>query len=158
MEGSMFNKILVCLDGSGFAEQIMPYVLEEALAFESKVILLQVLSVPGILTPAIPGSPGTPVHTSSMLKKLQENQDKAKDYLEQVAQPLREQGLDVECITLEGSPGSMITSYASENDVDLIAIATHGHTGMRHVLFGSVAESVVRESAMPLLMIRPRFP
>lgn len=152
----MYNKILVCLDGSGFAEQIIPYVLEEALAFKSKVILLQVFSIPGIPTPAIPGSPGSQIRTASMLKRLQENESKAKDYLERVAQPLRKRRLHVECIMLEGSPGSTITSYANENNVDLIAIATHGHSGIRHVLLGSVAEHVMRESGVPLLIIRPK--
>ncbi len=152
----MYNKILVCLDGSGFAEQIIPYVLKEALAFKSKVILLQVFSHPGIPVPAIPGSTGTQVRTTSMLKRLQENEDKARDYLEHVAEPLRKRRLQVECIVLEGLPSSTITNYAKEHQVDLIAITTHGHSGVRHVLFGSVAESVVRESEVPLLIIRPR--
>jgi len=158
MRGSMFNKILVCLDGSSFAERIIPYVLEEALAFKSKVILLQVLSIPGIVTPGIPGSPGVPMHSSSMLEQLQKDRDEAKDYLKRVAQPLREQGLHVKCVTLEGPPGSTITNCANENNIDLIAIASHGHSGLRHVLFGSVAEFVVRESGVPILMIRPKRP
>lgn len=152
----MFNKILVCLDGSGLAEQIMPYVLEEASAFRSNVILLQVFSIPGVPTPSIPGFPQTQVRTTSMLKRLREDEGKAKEYLERVAQPLRKRRLHVECITLEGLPGPTIASYADENNVDLVAIATHGHSGIRHVLFGSVAEYVVRESGVPLLIIRPK--
>ena len=152
----MFNKILVCLDGSRFAERIIPYFLEEALAFKSKVILLQVLNIPGMLTPEVPGFPGVPMHTSSMPEQLRKDRDEAKDYLKHVAQPLREQGLHVKCVTLAGPPSPTITSYANENNVDLIAIATHGHSGLRHVLFGSVAEFVVRESRVPILMIRPK--
>ena len=158
MGGSTFNKILVCLDGSRFAEQIMPHVLEAALAIKSKIILLQVLSIPGVLTPDIPGFSGVPVRSSSMLEQLRKDENKAKDYLKHVAQPLRKQGLRVKCVTLEGPPDSTITSYANENNVDLIAIATHGHSGLRHVLFGSVAEAVVRESRVPILMIRPKHP
>jgi nucleotide-binding universal stress UspA family protein len=152
----MYNKILVCLDGSGFAEQIIPYVLEEALAFKSKVVLLQVFSLPSIPVPTIPGSTVTQVRTTSMLKRLQESEDRARDYLERVAEPLRKRRLQVECVTLEGLPSSTITNYAKEYKVDLIAISTHGHSGVRHILFGSVAESVVRDSEIPLLIIRPR--
>ena len=152
----MFKKIMVALDGSKFAEQIIPYVLEEALAFKSKVILLQVLSIPGISTPGIPGFPGVPMRSSSMPDQIRKDKDKAQDYLKHVAQPFLEQGLRVKCVTLEGPPGSVITSYANENKVDLIAIASHGHSGLRHALFGSVAEFVVRESGVPILMIRPK--
>jgi nucleotide-binding universal stress UspA family protein len=154
----MFKKILVCLDGSQLAEQIVPYVLSEALAFKSKVILLKVLSIPSLLTPDLPGFPGVPVHTSSTLDKVVKEKDRAKEYLEQISQPLRKKGLRVECITLEGPPGSTITSYANENKVDLIAIATHGHSGLRHLLFGSVAEVVIRDASVPILMIKPKHP
>ena len=154
----MFNKILVCLDGSQLAEQIMPYVLKEALAFKSKVILLRVLSLPYVMTPEIPGSPGVPVLSSSAADKLAKHEDAAKDYLEHIAQPLRKNGLRVDCVTLEGLPGSTIAEYANKNKVDLIAIATHGHSGLRHALVGSVAEFVIREVDVPILMIRPKHP
>ena len=150
------KKILVCLDGSKFAEQIMPYVLKQATALNSKVILLQVLSIPGIQAPAIPGFPAVPMRSSSMLEQLQKDKDKAQDYLENLAQPLSKKGIHVESITLEGSPGPAIINYANEHKVDLIAIATHGRSGLRHALFGSVAEIIVRESGLPILLIRPK--
>ena len=98
------------------------------------------------------------MRTSPMLDQLRKDEDKAKDYLEHVAQQFREHRVHVECVTLEGSPGPTITSYANENNIDLIAIATHGYSGLRHILFGSIAEFVVRESTLPLLMIRPKHP
>ena len=60
------------------------------------------------------------------------------------------------CKTLIGSPGPTIISYANESNIDLIAIASHGHSGLRNILLGSVAEYVVRESGLPILMIRPK--
>ena len=152
----MFKKILVCLDGSQFAEQIIPYALEEALAFKSNVTLLRVVGIPGIVAPNIPGFPGVPAHSSSMAEQHQRDREEAKDYLKRVAQPFHERGLHVKSVTLEGPPGSTIINYASENNIDLIAIASHGHSGLRHILFGSVAEFVVRESGIPILMIRPK--
>jgi len=152
----MFKKILVCLDGSEIAEKIIPFVREEALATGSKVILLRVVSIPGDLTLDIPGFPAVPFHRSSMPEQLKKEDNMAKAYLRKAAQRLREQGIKVMSKTLLGPPGPTIISYASENKIDLIAIASHGHGGLRNFLFGSVAEYVVRESVLPILLIRPK--
>ena len=55
-----------------------------------------------------------------------------------------------------GSPAEEIKRFAEEESVDLIAMATHGRTGLQHVLLGSVAEKVVRLSSVPVLTIKPR--
>jgi len=152
----MFKKILVCLDGSEIAEKIIPFVREEALATGSQVILLRVVGIPSNLTVDIPGFPAVPLRTSSMPEHLKKEDNTAKAYLKQVAQPMDKQGIQVKCETLMGSPGSTIISYINENNIDLIAIASHGHSGLRNVLLGSVAEYVVRESDLPILIIRPK--
>jgi nucleotide-binding universal stress UspA family protein len=152
----MFKKILVCLDGSEIAEKIIPFVRDEALALGSRVILLRVVSIPSNLTLDIPGFPAVPFAISSMPEQLKKEDNIAKAYLRKVARGLREQGIKVMSKTLFGPPGPTIISYASENKVDLIAIASHGHGGLRNFLFGSVAEYVVRESVLPILMIRPK--
>jgi nucleotide-binding universal stress UspA family protein len=56
-------------------------------------------------------------------------------------------------VVLSGDPASMIASTAADSEVDLIVVATHGHTGWRHFVFGSVAEKIVRLSACPVLTI-----
>jgi nucleotide-binding universal stress UspA family protein len=152
---NMFKKILVCLDGSEIAEKIVPFVREEASATGSKIILLRVVIIPSGSTLNIPGFPATRLNTSSIPEELKDD-NVAEAYLEQVAQPIRKQGIQVECKTLIGSPGPTIISYANENNIDLIAIASHGHSGLRNVLVGSVAEYVLRESVLPILMIRPK--
>ena len=153
---NMFKKILVCLDGSEIAERIIPFVRDEVLAIGSRVILLRVVSIPSNLTLDIPGFPAVPFTRSSMPEQLKKEDNTAKAYLRKVAQPLREQGIMVTSKTLIGPPGPTIISYAGEINADLIAIASHGHGGLRKFLFGSVAEYVVRESVLPLLMIRPK--
>ena len=152
----MFKKILVCLDGSEIAEKIIPFVRDEALAIGSRVILLRVVSIPSNLTLDIPGFPAVPFTRSSMPEQLKKEDNIAKAYLRKVARDLREQGIKVMSKTMIGPPGPTIISYASEINVDLIAIASHGHSGLRNLLVGSVAEYVVRESALPILMIRPK--
>ena len=137
----MFEKILVCLDGSSLAEQILPYAVEVAQRFSSRIILLQVVP---------------PSSVSTGVDNTVEVFAPAKAYLERMAQPLRDAGLDVECVTLLETPGQAIISYANKSGAGLIAIATHGRGGLGRVMFGSVADFVLRESRLPVLMIRPQ--
>lgn len=152
----MFKKILVCLDGSEIAERILPVVKEQAKELGSTVVLVRVVNLPGDVTLGVPGFPSVPMHTGGMPALLKKEYDLTGDYLKKTAGSLRSQGINVENQTLVGLPGPSIISYASESGSDLIALVTHGHSGLRNVLLGSVAEYVVRESGLPILMIRPR--
>lgn len=154
----MFEKILVCLDGSNLAEQILPYATEEALHFNSKLVLFQVVTLPSVVVPGIPGVPGAPVQTVRMLEQSKKEEVAAKTYLNRVARPLRKRGIKMECVTLQGMAGEAIVDYAEKNKIGLIAIATHGRSGLRRAVFGSVADFVLRESRLPILIIRPEEP
>jgi len=150
----MFAKILVCLDGSGLAEQIVPYAMEAATHFGSKVVLLQVIStVSSTIASSIPGVEPVPIPT----EEIRREENEAEAYLERVARSLREKGLDVECVTvLAAQPGEAIVRYANSSDVDLLAIATHGRSGLRRLVVGSVGGFVLRNSGLPMLVIRPK--
>ena len=152
----MFEKILVCLDGSGLAEQILPYATEQALAFRGKLVLLEVVPEPVVYSPGIPGAPPVPVHTGILVEQTKQTLNRAKDYLEELATPLRKRGIQVETVAILGRAGEAILNYAGSNSVGLITIATHGHGGLRRALFGSVADHVLRESHLPVLVIRPQ--
>jgi len=151
----MFEKILVCLDGSPLAEQIIPHLLAGGGCF-GKVILLKVVDTSAINVPmGFPGEPAIPVRTRGMEKRFQDELSTMPEYLEKMAQPLREKGLNVECVVLQGIPSQTIIAYAKENNVGLIAMATHGHTGLRQVVMGSTVEYVVRHSGLPVLLVTP---
>lgn len=151
----MFEKVLVCLDGSTLAEAILPYIAAESGVIK-KVVLLQVLAPPGVSLPiGVPGEAMPPVQTSGQLKHLREEMDEAPAYLEGEAQRLRLKGLDVECVVLQGKPTREIVDYAQNNDISLIAIATHGLTGLREIALGSTAEYVLKNSGLPILMVTP---
>lgn len=152
----MFEKILVCLDGSKLAEQILPYAVEEALGFQGKLVLFQAVPEPVAFSPGIPGVASIPVRTDTMLEEAKEALNEARDYLEEIAKPLRKKGIQVEVVTILGIAGEAILSYAVGNNVDLITIATHGRSGLRRGVFGSVADYVLRESGLPMLVIRPQ--
>jgi nucleotide-binding universal stress UspA family protein len=152
----MFKKILVCLDGSKLAEQILPYAVGEALHFQEKLVLFQVVPEPVAFSPGIPGTAAAPVQTNTMLEEAEEALNGARNYLEKIATPLRKKGIQVEAVSILGRAGDAILSYAGGNNVDLIAIATHGRSGLRRGVFGSVADYVLRESGLPMLVIRPQ--
>jgi len=152
----MFERIVVCLDGSSVAEEILPYVTDEELAHHSKVVLLSVVSLPEITVPiGIPGEPGIPMSTEGAARRTRKEESEADDYLRRIAEPMREKGLDVQCVVLPGIAGETITNYARENGCKLIAIATHGHGGVRRLVLGSTADFVLHHSSVPLLIVRP---
>jgi nucleotide-binding universal stress UspA family protein len=144
----MFEKILVCLDGSKLAAQILPYATQQAMHFNSKIILLRAFNIPSAATTAA-------IAPNLIQEELRGLEAEAKAYLEEVAIPLREKGLDVDCITLQGTAGDVIVGYAKNEPIDLIALATHGHSGLGRAVFGSVADYVLRESSLPILVIKP---
>jgi len=152
----MFEKILVCLDGSELAEQILPYAVEEALHFQGKLVLFQVVPEPVAFSPGIPGAASVPIRTDTMLEEAKEALNEARDYLGGIATPLRKKGIQVEAVSILGRAGEAILSYAEGNNINLITIATHGRSGLRRGVFGSVADYVLRESGLPMLVIRPR--
>ncbi len=145
----MFNKILVCLDGSKLAEQIIPYVEPQAVAFNSSVELLQVVTVSGKESP-------DQLATYEELLKLEEA--KVRQYLEHAAEPLKKKGIKVSCVTLTTTPvGFAIVNYAQTvGSFGLIALATHGHGGLSKLIMGSVADYVLQKSGLPILVIKPR--
>lgn len=152
----MLERILVCLDGSELAEQILPYATQEALAFEAELVLLQVVPEPVAFSPGIPGAGPVPVQTDTMIEVAKQASSGVKDYLEELAAPLREQGIKVETVAIIGRAGQMIVDYAARNSIDLITIATHGRSGLGRAVFGSVADHVLRRSGLPVLLIRPQ--
>lgn len=151
----MFEKLLVCLDGSKLAEQILPYAVEQALRFNSKLTLLRVMTIP---SSAYLGAEGIATWTGNIIEaEIRRQEPEIKAYLDGIARPLLEKGINVEPIILQPAPaGHAILSYARDNSIDLICIATHGHSGLGRVVFGSVADHVLRESGLPILVIRPK--
>jgi nucleotide-binding universal stress UspA family protein len=149
----VFKNILVCLDGSEIAEKILPVVKEQALAMGSKVTLLHVVNLPGNVTLGVPGFPSVPLHTASMPEHLKKDFDSAEQYLKNTEKQLVTQGIQANSQTLIGLPGPSIISYAAENAIDMIALVTHGHGGLRNVLLGSVAEHIIKESGLPIILV-----
>jgi nucleotide-binding universal stress UspA family protein len=143
----MYTKILVPLDGSQRAELILPYVETLAKCFNSKVIFLNVIEPVHVLTSA------APVDWVEAAVEAEEVED-AEVYLHRMETRFQEQGIHTESFIMDGSPVKEIIKLAEEQDVDLIAIASHGLSGLARVFYGSVAVGLVHHTTRPMLIIR----
>ncbi len=143
----MFNHILVPLDSSPLAECVLPHVLAVAEAIEARITLLHVLERPrgtGEL-------PTDPLHWH--LKK-----NTVKVYLDQITACLQESKVDMDTIILEGIPAECIIEYANNNDVDLIALSTHGRSGLSGWNVSSVVQKIILRAYKSTLLVRAYKP
>lgn len=152
----MFKKILVCLDGSTLAEQIIPYAIEQAAHFNSEITLFRAVNVPATIytTPPVM-APGEAVPPTPTPEEIRELENEARLYLENWVERLREKKVKVDCATRKDAPAVAIINFAADNDTSLIAMATHGRSGLSRTVMGSVADEVIRKSNLPILVIRP---
>ena len=145
----MFNKILVPLDGSPVAEAILPYVETLAKCADAKILLLQVNSE-AVMEYAF-GEPHA-VRDANHLNNAEGN-----EYLTQVKAQLVGKGLRVESLAAEGPVAGTILEIAQDEGADAIAMSTHGRSGWRRLVIGSVADEVVRHATIPVLLVRPPY-
>jgi nucleotide-binding universal stress UspA family protein len=136
-----FNHILVTLDGSELAERVIEPALWLASSFGSQITILGV------------------VERNNSTKSLTDKGRLTGDgsYLEEVLTRCVPGDLDLEINTtvMRGSAAEKILSYSAENDVDMIAMSTHGRTGLSKLIFGSVTEKVMCNSGCAMLITRP---
>jgi nucleotide-binding universal stress UspA family protein len=146
----MFDKILVCLDGSPLSEQVVPYATEVAQRFGSRVVILQVLQIPSSLAAA--SAQGAENVIEEELRRLS---FEAHQYLDGIATKLKENGVQTEVSVIEGTPGDAIVEFASQSGIELIVLATHGRKSLGRLVFGSVADHVIRNTTIPVLSVKP---
>jgi len=144
------KKILAPTDFSPHSERSMRYACRLAERLGSELHLLHVLSE------VIPTGPDPLLMPVLPQEFYNENEDRAREVLKKLLKP--EWGAPGSVVTAVqwGGPVEAIVDYATEQEIDLVVIATHGRTGLSHVLLGSVAERIVREAPCPVLTIRDR--
>jgi nucleotide-binding universal stress UspA family protein len=150
----MYKKILVPLDGSPRAEKILPHV--EALAKEdnASVILLQTIEPSSAdFTPGL-NSMVTPQELEIYWKSLQAAEKEGDEYLKKKAAELGKKNIKAEVVLQRGDAVASIVNVAKEKNADLIAMASHGRSGLSRVFYGSVANGVLHKVDRPLLLIR----
>jgi nucleotide-binding universal stress UspA family protein len=144
----MYNTILVPLDGSARAEAILPHVEELARRYQATLILLQAIDP----TTSIPDLEG--LATEINLEIVQEEIKAATDYLTGLQDRLRQKAIESRILVERGAVVDAIIAVAEREKADLIAMASHGRTGLARVLFGSVAQGVLNHAKKPVLFLR----
>lgn len=138
---SMFERVLVPLDGSPLAETILSQIRRILFWKDSEIVLLRAIELPPLF-----GS-----HEASYLARAEEE---AKAYLRGQELKLAEKGVRVRSLVRSGTAAGTILEIAESERADLIAMTTHGRSGLSRWTFGSVAEKVLRASPVPLLLTR----
>ncbi len=146
----MYQKILVPLDGSKLAECALSHV--KNFVKEGAVGEVTLLNVVHVYIQGHGEYPGL-VDINTIRENLFME---SRKYLADVESRLASEGIKVKTVSLEGNrPADAISDYAQKNGIELIVIATHGYSGVKKLMFGSVALRVLHNSLAPVLLIRP---
>ena len=141
------KKVLVPIDFSDYSKSALKYAVNFAKSFNAEIILVYV--VEPVIYP-----PDFSMGQIAMPSINTEWDDRAKDELQKLAKSEIIGAVKVKTIIKTGKPFVEIIETAKEENVDLIIIATHGRSGVEHILFGSTAEKVVRKAPCPVLTLR----
>ena len=145
---SPFKKILCPVDLSDVSPKIAPYVVSMAEKYDAEVFLLFIARLfkyyANIYVPAVSISSFEDALCQGAQKGLDEF---AEEFFRDVPKLFKE--------VVAGYPGQEIVKYAEKNEMDLIIIGTHGRKGLDSILFGSVAEYVVKNSSVPVMSVNP---
>lgn len=136
----MYTRILVPLDGSELAEAVLPHAQALAKSTGAELVLLRVA-----FAHIIPGIDPIEAQVAAV--------HEAEDYVAAAAEPLQAQGGKVDAKVRYGDPVDEILDHVARDHIDLIAMATHGRTGIKRVVLGSVAENVLRRASVPVLLV-----
>ena len=148
----MFRRILVPLDGAARAEKALPVAARLAKASGGSLVLLQVIS--------------TPVDAGGFMYEpmvftqadIDTEVSKATKYLMTLSLADELAGIDVHTLILIGTPAPSILFAIQNNDIDLVVMSSHGETGLMRWVMGSVAQKIVRQSPVPVLVLRDGGP
>jgi nucleotide-binding universal stress UspA family protein len=142
-----FDNILVPVDFSVYSEKALQYAVEIAKKYNSKLHCFHVVQKeihPSFYSAGI----------TSLFELDHQLEDRIINKMKEELKPFRNEGLQVQFGVAEGKPVKEILTYASNHEIDLIVMGTHGLTGMNHLLMGSVSEKVVRHANVPVIVVK----
>ena len=148
----MYSRILVPLDGSPLAEQVLPYLQALQHGLGCPVTLLRAFNIPALVIDPAYQVPAQLVDQIADTVRVE-----AQEYLDRVAASLADWGIKtISTVALEREPASLIIREAEQESNTLIAMSTHGRSGVGRWVLGSVTDKVLRAGTNPMLVIRAR--
>jgi nucleotide-binding universal stress UspA family protein len=145
MASKLFTKILIATDGSEYTKNAVDYGIDLAKNTGAKIHAVYVVDTAAFASIPMDAA------WESMYELLRQEGDEATKYVADKAEAL---GLEVDGNTIEGHPADEIIKYAEKNSMSIIVMGTLGKSGLDRFLLGSVAEKVVRNSKIPVLVVR----
>jgi nucleotide-binding universal stress UspA family protein len=140
----MYQKILIPLENTKADRAILDHIRSLGKLTHASLLLMHVAD-------------GWVARNYEQLKLAESDEMKAdRAYLEKVAQELRAEGFVVECVLAMGEPADEIVKFARSHQVDLIAMATHGHRFLGDLLLGNTADKVRHEVDIPVLLLKAK--
>ena len=146
----MYKKILVPLDGSERAEAILPHVKNLALRFKAKVIFFIVIEPRHFI------EHDEISYTSTYEEKRDHQIKETESYLASLLEQFRQEGIKVQTLIGDGPVVKAILDAAKSESADLLAMASHGRSGLSRTFYGSISAGVLQRIDRPLLIIRSR--
>jgi nucleotide-binding universal stress UspA family protein len=156
----MFKRLLVPLDGSRFGSRALRYATEVAQRFGAEVILIRVIrpttpviaaGAHGVASPA-----ESEIAVQAALEADKRNAARAKRYLRGKVRAIRSRHTKASYQVAIGDPAKSIMEFSKKENIDLVVMTTHGKSGLKRAIMGSIADVVIRESGKPVLVIRPQ--
>jgi nucleotide-binding universal stress UspA family protein len=155
-EAFMYKRILVPLDGSEQSEEVLPLVCKFAEVSKAEIVLLRVAEYPYTLySMCYEYPPSDPALAKTIQNKKKVIYLRVKDYLEQVASTLAIAGVKVTVEVCEGPVVEAILASTDRLHIDLIVLSTCGQSGGTQWVIGSVADRVLRDARIPVVLVRP---
>src|SRR5659263_54031 len=145
MASKLYEKILIATDGSEYTKNAVDYGIDLAKIAGAKLFTTYVVDTAAFASIPMDAA------WESMYELLRQEGDLDMKY---VAEKAGEEGLEVEANIIEGHPADEIIKYSEKNSISLIVLGTLGKSGLDRFLLGSVAEKVVRNSKIPVLVVR----
>ncbi len=147
MKELKIGKVMCAVDFSENSEYALRYAVRFAQAFDAELKLLHVVELPFLPSYSLTGVPDLSIPTDEI-------EAGARQKMEELVAKWRPQYPKLEGAVRTGTAFVEIIAYAREQESDLIVVGTHGRTGLRHMLIGSVAEKIVRKAPCPVLSVK----
>jgi nucleotide-binding universal stress UspA family protein len=152
----MYQKILVPLDGSEAGECVLTHVESIASGCNTTEVILFRVCEPPVVLADYPAEFKTSWE-DHVRQETEHQQTQCRLYLSDVEKKLSSAGLKVTSVSGLGKPVEEILKYVQQNDIDLIIIASHGHSGITRWAFGNTAQRVIQASVVPVLVVKPLY-